>query len=149
MRPRRTDDGATSWTLNAAGLGCESTAPEANSAHAGGRPDALRAQASGRPEALPAKLICREFCQVDTPNWPRFRCRARISCSTVAAVRGRRSASRGQGWGRKAPPRRGLGLTAAEDDVIVLRLWGEQGLGRTVGGSRSRSACRFATRGQG
>ena len=46
----------------------------------------------------------------------------------MAAIRGRRPASRGQGWGRKAPPRRGLGLTAAEDDVIVLRLWGEQGL---------------------
>ena len=72
-----------------------------------------------------------------------------FSCSPVAAVRGRRPASRGQGWGRKAPPRRGLALTAAEDDVIVLRLWGEQGMGRTVGGSRSRSACRFATRGQG
>ena len=51
----------------------------------------------------------------------------------MAAIRGRRPASRGQGWGRKAPPRRGLGLTAARCDVIVLRLWGEQGLGRTVG----------------
>ncbi|EUA18738.1 hypothetical protein I545_2960 [Mycobacterium kansasii 662] len=29
---------------------------------------------------------------------------------------------RGQGWGRKAPPRRGLGLDGGEDDVIVLRL---------------------------
>ena len=56
MKPRRTDYGATSWTLNAAGLGCERTAlpPEALSAQAGGRPEALRAQASGRPEALPA-----------------------------------------------------------------------------------------------
>jgi hypothetical protein len=34
---------------------------------------------------------------------------------------GRRPASRGQGWGREAPPRRGSALTAAEDDVIVLR----------------------------
>jgi hypothetical protein len=56
MKPRRTDYGATSWTLNAAGLGCERTAlpPEALSAQASGRPEALRAQASGRPEALPA-----------------------------------------------------------------------------------------------
>jgi hypothetical protein len=62
---------------------------------------------------------------------------------------GRRPASRGQGWGRKAPPRRGFGLDGGEDDVSVLRLWGNRGLGRTVGGSRSRSACRFATRGRG
>src|SRR3954452_17693155 len=67
----------------------------------------------------------------------------------VAAVRGRRPASRGHGWGRKAPPREGLGLDGGEDDVIVLRAMGKQGLGRTVGGSRSRSACRFATRGRG
>jgi len=57
--------------------------------------------------------------------------------------------SRGQGWGREAPPRRGSALTAAEDDVIVLRLWGNREMGRTVRGSESRSACRFTTRGQG
>ena len=39
---------------------------------------------------------------------------------------GRRPASRGQGWGRKAPPRRGFGLDGGEDDVSVLRLWGNR-----------------------
>ena len=56
-----------------------------------------------------------------------------FSCSPVAAIRGRRPASRGQGWGRKAPPRRGLALTAARCDVIVLRLWGT-GIGEDRGG---------------
>jgi hypothetical protein len=52
----------------------------------------------------------------------------------VAAVRRRRPASRGQGWGRKAPPRRGFGLDGGEDDVSVLRAMGETGIGEDRGG---------------
>ncbi len=57
--------------------------------------------------------------------------------------------SRGQGWGREAPPRRGSALTAAEDDVTCCGYGGNREMGRTVRGSESRSACRFTTRGQG
>jgi hypothetical protein len=54
---------------------------------------------------------------------------------------GRRPASRGQGWGRKAPPRRGLALTAARTTSVCCGYggnrdwggpWGDRGRGQRV-----------------
>ena len=65
-----------------------------------------------------------------------FSCSSRCCTWTPAG-------SRGQGWGREAPPRRGSALTAAEDDVIVLRLWGEQGNGENREGIRVKVSVSF------
>ena len=62
---------------------------------------------------------------------------------------GRRPASRGQGWGRKAPPRRGLALTAARTTSVCCG-YGGTGIGQDRGGIEVEvSVSFFATRGRG